>query len=74
MQFIDLDENTQVRLVKLEVLDEHPLIAQQRLEIYQAKIAGAFNKHIKFYSFYIGDLVLTIRRPIVINQKTQGKF
>ena len=44
------------------------------LEIYQAQMAGAFNRRVKFRSFGIGDLVLTIRRPIVINRKTQGKF
>jgi len=35
MQFTDPDEKTQVRLAKLEALDEH-LLAQQKLEIYQA--------------------------------------
>jgi len=34
MQFTDLDENTQVRLAKLKALDEHRLMAQQRLAIY----------------------------------------
>jgi len=34
MQFTDLDENTQVKLAKLEALDEHRLMAQQRPEIY----------------------------------------
>lgn len=74
MQFTDSDENTQVRLAELEALDERRLMAQQRLEIYQAQMAGAFNRRVKFRSFGIGDLVLTIRRPIVINRKTQGKF
>ena len=37
-------------------------------------MAGAFNKRVKFRSFDVGDLVLTIRGPIVINRKTQGKF
>ena len=37
-------------------------------------MAGAFNKRVKFCSFDVGDLVLTIRRPIVINRKTQEKF
>ena len=74
MQFTDLDENTQVRLAELEALDELRLMAQQRFEIYQAQMAGAFNKRVKFCSFDVGDLVLKIKRPIVINQKTQGKF
>ena len=33
MQFTELGENTQVRLAELEALDEHRLMAQQRLEI-----------------------------------------
>jgi len=67
MQFTNPDKNTQVRLVELEALDEHRLMAQQRLEIYQAQMVRAFNKQVKFRSFDVGDLVLTIRRPIVIN-------
>ena len=74
IQSIDLDENTQVRLAEVEALDERRLVAQQRLEIYQAQMAGAFNRRVKFRSIGMGDLVLTIRRPIVINRKTQGKF
>jgi len=54
------NENTQVRLAELE--------------IYQARMAAAFNKRVKFRSFGVGDLVLTIRRPIAINRKTQAKF
>ena len=67
MQFTDPDKNTQVRLFELEALDERRLMAQQRLEIYPAQMAGAFNKRLKFCSFDVGDFVLTIRRPIVIN-------
>ena len=74
MQFTDLKENTQVKLAELEALDDRRLMTQQKLEIYQAQVAGAFNKRVKFHSFDVGDLVLTIRRPIVINRKTQGKF
>jgi len=74
MQFTNPNENVQVRLVELEALDEHQLMAQQRLKIYQAQTAGAFNKRVKFRSFDVGDLVQTIRRLIVINQTTKGKF
>ncbi|XP_021822181.1 uncharacterized protein LOC110763657 [Prunus avium] len=68
------DENTNVRLAELEALDEKRLAAQQRLEIYQAQVAGAFNKKVKFRSFSIGDFVLTVRRPFVITRKMHGKF
>jgi len=74
MQFTDPYENTQIRLAKLEALDERRLIAQQMLEIYQVQMAGAFNKRVKFRSFSVGDLVLTIKRTVVINRKTQGNL
>jgi len=74
MQFIDLDDNAKVRLVEPESLDDCWLIAQQRLKFYQTRIAGAFNKRVKFPSFGVGDLFITIRRSIVINGKTQGKL
>ena len=68
------DENVKVRLAELESMDERRLAVQQRLEVYQAQVAGAFNKRVKFRSLQVGDLVLTIRRPIVINRKSAGKF
>jgi len=74
MQFTDPNENAQVRLAELEALDERQLMTQQKLEIYQAQMAGGFNKRVKFRSFDVGDLVLTITMPIVINRKTQEKI
>jgi len=40
-EFTNPDKNTQVRLAEFEELDERHLMAQQRLEIYQAQITGA---------------------------------
>ncbi|KAI5349072.1 hypothetical protein L3X38_001959 [Prunus dulcis] len=74
LQLTNPDENANVRLAELEALDEKRLAAQQRLEIYQAQMAGAFNKKVNFRSFSIGDLVLTVRRPFVITRKMHGKF
>ena len=37
-------------------------------------MAGAINRWVTFRLFIVGDLVLTIMRPIVINRKTQEKF
>ena len=68
------DENVQFRLAKLEALDEKRLAVQQKLEIYQAQVAGAFNKKVKFRSFSVGDLVLTVKRPVVITRRMKGKF
>lgn len=60
------NESVQVRLAELEAIDEKQLAIQQKLEIYQAHVAGAFNKKVKFRSFSVGDLVLTVKRPVVI--------
>ncbi|XP_051130788.1 uncharacterized protein LOC127251219 [Andrographis paniculata] len=68
------EENFRLRLGELEALDEKSLQAQQRLECYQARLSRAYNKKVKSRSFQIGDLVLAVRRPIVINFRSENKF
>jgi len=58
----------------LEALDEKRLQAQQRIELYQARISKAFNKKVEERVFQIGDLVLPVRRLMVMTHKTKGKF
>ncbi|KAI3453509.1 hypothetical protein Pfo_010172 [Paulownia fortunei] len=58
----------------LEALDEKRLEAQQRLECYQARLSRAFNKKVQSRSFQVGDLVLTVRRPIITTHRTGNKF
>ena len=41
------EDNDQLRFQELEVLDEKRLQAQQRIELYQARILKAFNKKVK---------------------------
>ncbi|XP_075098858.1 uncharacterized protein LOC142175767 [Nicotiana tabacum] len=67
-------ENTQLRLADLEALDEKRLEAQQKLECYQARLARAFNKKVQPRSFQVGDLVLAVRRPIILNKRIGDKF
>ncbi|CAL8134811.1 unnamed protein product [Prunus armeniaca] len=74
LQLANPDKNANVRLAELKALDEKKLVAQQRLEIYQAQVAWAFNRKVKFISFSIADLVLTVQRPFVITRKMHGKF
>ena len=38
------EDNDRLRLQELEALDERRLQAQQRIELYQARISKAFNK------------------------------
>ena len=73
-QLTNPDDNAKIRLAELEALDERRLNAQQRLEIYQAQVAGSFNKKVKYRSFSVGDLVLTVKRPVVITRRMKGKF
>ena len=68
------EENVHLRLQELEALDEKRLEAQQRLECYQARLSRAFNKKVRPRSFQIGDLVLAIRRPIIISRRMGNKF
>ena len=67
-------DNVRLRLEELEALDEKRLEAQQRLECYQACISRTFNKKVCPRSFQVGDLVLVVRRPIIITHRTKNKF
>jgi hypothetical protein len=68
------EDNARLRLEELEALDEKRLEAQQRLECYQARLSKAFNKKVRARSFQVGDLVLAVRRPIIITHRTGNKF
>ena len=68
------EDNHQLRLQELEALDEKRLQAQQHIELYQARISKAFNKKVKQRVFQKGDLVLAVRRPMIMTHKTKGKF
>ncbi|CAL5395046.1 unnamed protein product [Camellia sinensis] len=61
-------------MAELETLDERRLYAQQNLEIYQQRMANAFNKRVRLRSFKKGDLVLMVRTPIVVSRRTKGKL
>ena len=63
-----------LRLQELEALDNKRLQAQQQIELYQAQISRAFNKKVKEWTFKKGDLVLVVRRPMVMTNKTKEKF
>ena len=68
------EANHRLRLQELEVLDEKRLQAQQHIKFYQARITKAFNKNVKERIFQKGDLVLAVRRPMVMTHKFKGKF
>nr|XP_027068875.1 uncharacterized protein LOC113694208 [Coffea arabica] len=68
------EDNVRLRLEELEALDEKRLEAQQRIECYQARLSKAFNKHVRPRSFQIGELVLAVRKPIILTHGGQRKF
>ena len=64
----------ELEALELEALDDKRLQAQQQIELYQARITRAFNKKVKMRTFKKGDLVLAVRKPMVMTHKTKGKF
>ncbi|XP_075645366.1 uncharacterized protein LOC142616388 [Castanea sativa] len=68
------EDNVYLRLEELEALDKKGLEAQQHLECYQARISRTFSKKVHPRSFQVRDLVLAIRRPIIITHRTKNKF
>ena len=70
----DKKEKHRLRLQELEALDDKRLQTQQQIELYQARITIAFNKKVKERTFKKGDLVLAVRRSMVMTHKTKRKF
>ena len=68
------EDNNRLCLQELEAPNEKRLQAQQCIELYQAQTSKAFNKKVKERVFQTGDLVLTVRWPMVMTHKTMGKF
>ena len=50
------------------------LQTQKQIELYQAWIFKAFNQKFRVRIFKKGDLVLAVRRPMVMTHKTKEKF
>ncbi|KAL6332916.1 hypothetical protein AAG906_019921 [Vitis piasezkii] len=44
------------------------------LRVLQARLSRVFNKKVRLRSFQVGDLVLSICRPIITTHKTGSKF
>ena len=68
------EEKDKQHLAQLEQLSEKRLKAQQQIELYQARIARAYNKGIKLRTFEKGELVLAVRRPVETAHKSRGMF
>src|SRR4051812_37062771 len=58
------EEKDKQRLAQLEELNKKRLKAQQQIELYQARMARAYNKGIRRQTFEKEELVLMVRRPM----------
>ncbi|XP_011625574.1 uncharacterized protein LOC105421102 [Amborella trichopoda] len=68
------DEQVMLRYQELDALDEKRFKAQLNLELHQGRMKSAFDTSVKVCSFTIGDLVLTVKPPIVMHGRCKGKF
>ncbi|KAJ8622006.1 hypothetical protein MRB53_030535 [Persea americana] len=50
------------------------LEALQSVELYQARMAGSFDKKVRQRAHKKGDLVFAVKRPMVFAHKSKGKF
>jgi len=68
------DEQVRLRLQELDALEEERLGALQNLQYYRRNMVTAYDKLVKPRVFRKGDLVLALRRPIILTGKSKGKF
>ena len=61
------------RLAQLTLLDEKRIRAMYHSQLYQKRIARAYNKKIKPGKIKEGDLVLKLTRPIMTNPRVKFK-
>lgn len=59
------DEQARWRFEELNDLDEKRLQAKQRIELYQARMAKAYNRAVRYRTFKPGDLVLKVRSELM---------
>lgn len=72
---IDEDEvRHQLRLKELEALDNKHLQAQQHIEFYQARIYATYNKKVKVWTFKNSNLILAVKRPIIMTHRSKKIF
>lgn len=70
----DREEKHKLRLQELEELPARHLKAQQQIELYHACFSAAYNKKVKTRTFKKGNLVLPVRRPMILTYKAKDKF
>ena len=68
------DEQVKLRYQELDAIEEGRLRVLKNLELYRKNMVRAYDKLIKPRVFRKGELVLVLRRPIVLIGKGKGKF
>lgn len=68
------DEQVHLRFQELDALEEERLGALQSLQYYRRNMTRAYDKLVKPRVFKIGELVLVLKRPIILSSKSKGKF
>lgn len=68
------DQQVFLRLQELDADEGKRLEAQQNLELYRHNMTRAYDKLVHQRTLRQGDLVLVLRRPIVVTHRTKGKF
>ena len=68
------ESNVKLRLHELDNLDKRRLEALQSIQLYQARMAGSFDKKVRQRAYKKGNLALAVRRPMVFAHKSKGKF
>ena len=71
---LTIDQHAKARLEELDSLDEKRLAAKQRIELYQARMAEAYNRTVRHKAYQPGDLVLKLRTELMAGGKLVGKF
>ena len=68
------DEQVRLRYEERNTLEGERLQALQSLELYRKNMVRSYDKLVKPRVFKKGELVLVLRRPIVLMGKSKGKF
>jgi hypothetical protein len=68
------DEQIRLQFQELDALEEERIHTLQDLELYCQNMVRVYNKLVKQRVFKKDELVLVLRRPIVVTRKTKGKF
>ena len=67
-------QNAELRLQELESPVQKRLLGRRTIEIYQARMADSSDTKVRERALKKGDLVLIVRRPMILTHKSKGKF